>query len=70
MSNAPRVVLRSNRSTAEQVRDARARAWTYIFQCWQAKKGAPRDLAGTSTKECTRPDQKGKDSADIHGNGL
>jgi len=24
----------------EQARDARARAWAFVFQCWQAKKMA------------------------------
>jgi hypothetical protein len=25
--------------TPEQARDARARAWAYVFKCWHAKKG-------------------------------
>ena len=24
--------------TREQVRDARARAWAYVFECWQKKQ--------------------------------
>jgi hypothetical protein len=33
----------------------------------QVSKGGPHDLTGGSTKECTRPDQKGKENADLHG---
>ena len=33
----------------------------------QASKGGPHDLTGDSIKECTRPDKKGKESADLHG---
>jgi hypothetical protein len=41
MSDAPRIVLRPNPSiTTEQVRDARARAWAYVFRCWQEKQKA------------------------------
>lgn len=25
--------------SSEQARDAHARAWVYVFQCWHAKKG-------------------------------
>jgi hypothetical protein len=39
VSGAPQLVCRSNPSiSAEQARDARARAWAYIFQCWQEKQ--------------------------------
>ncbi len=53
MSNAPRIVLRPNPSTTKrttkQVRDARARAWAFVFQCWHAKKGGPHDLINNPT---------------------
>jgi hypothetical protein len=49
MSDAPRVVLRSNRSTAEQACNARARAWAFVFKCWQAKKGEQHDLTKNLT---------------------
>lgn len=26
---------------AEQTRDPRARAWAFVFKCWQEKKAAP-----------------------------
>jgi hypothetical protein len=26
--------------TPEQARDARARAWSFVFACWNAKKGS------------------------------
>jgi hypothetical protein len=52
----------------EQARDARARAWAFVFQCWHAKKGEQHDLTKDSTKECTtRPDKKGMQNADLHG---
>ncbi len=39
MSN-PRITHHSLGSiTPEQARDARARAWAFVFQCWHAKKG-------------------------------
>ncbi len=35
----------------------------------QTSKGGPHDLTGSSTKECTtRPDKKGMQDADLHGN--
>ena len=30
--------------TSEQARDARARAWAFVFECWHAKKGGHHDL--------------------------
>jgi len=33
----------------EQARDARARAWAYVFECWHAKKGGPHDLTNSSS---------------------
>jgi hypothetical protein len=35
----------------EQTRDARARAWIYVFERWQAKKGDPLDLTNSPTME-------------------
>ena len=46
--------------TSEQARDARARAWTFVFQCWQAKKMAaeltpqPDDRDGTTLMRSTK----------------
>ncbi len=35
MSDAPRIVLRPNPNvTPEQARDARARAWAFVFECF------------------------------------
>ncbi len=67
MSDAPRIVASLNPSiTPEQVRDTRARAWAYIFDCWHAKKGVQHDLTRDSTKEYrTRPDKKGMQNADL-----
>lgn len=54
MSDAPRVALKATSGiTDEQARDARARAWSYIFDCHAKKKaarpGGPDD--GTKSKE-------------------
>ena len=47
--------------------DALAAVFRYVLFNSQATKGGPHDLTDNSAKECTRPDQKGKESADIHG---
>ncbi len=47
--------------------DVLAAVFRYVLFDSQASKGGPHDLTGTSTKECTRPDQKGKENADLHG---
>jgi hypothetical protein len=37
----PQVAIRPLSSmTSEQARDARARAWSFVFQCWQKKQKA------------------------------
>jgi hypothetical protein len=39
MSEAPRIVILPNPSiTTAQACDARARAWAFVFQCWQEKQ--------------------------------
>jgi hypothetical protein len=41
VTGALRIVYRSGLdATPEQARDARARAWAFVFQCWQEKKMA------------------------------
>jgi hypothetical protein len=35
----------------EQACDARARAWAYVFECWQARKGDLHDLTNSWTTE-------------------
>ena len=37
-------------TTLEQARHARARAWRYVFDCYQAKKKAGETSAGDETK--------------------
>ena len=54
MSDAPRVTVKATPDiTEEQARDARARAWAFIFDCHAKKKaarpGGPDD--GTKSKE-------------------
>lgn len=40
MSDAPRIALRPNPGiTTEQARDARARAWMYVFACFNRRNG-------------------------------
>jgi hypothetical protein len=44
MSDVPRILCREHPGIPpEQARDARARAWTFAFRCWQEKsaKQAP-----------------------------
>jgi hypothetical protein len=44
----------------EQARDARARAWAFVFQCWQKKqKAAPASRPDTRKEE---PNASGKAS--------
>jgi len=44
MSSAP-VVSTSRRTyiTPEQAREVRARAWRFVFDCWERKKAAGKD---------------------------
>jgi hypothetical protein len=62
MSDTPRVVLHPNvGSSSVQARDARARAWAYVFRCHESKKNP---AAGPSVRGET--DGKAKsDSADV-----
>ena len=65
MSDASRIVLRRNvDTTTEQVRDARARAWAYVFQCWDAKKGEQHDLITEAAAQAEGANQgrEGNDS--------
>ena len=54
-----RIVHTSPSITPEQARDARARAWAFVFQCWQAKKGA-HPGAPDDAKEGSRDDSRAK----------
>jgi len=38
----------------EQARDARARAWASVFECWHAKKGGSHDLTNGSTADMAK----------------
>jgi len=40
--------------TLEQARDARARAWAYVFQCWQGKQSA----AGVTSTNGDDPERR------------
>jgi hypothetical protein len=64
MSDAPRIVLHPKPGiTAEQTRDARARAWAYVFERWHAKKGGPHGLTNEMvTRAEGVNDKKGQDS--------
>jgi hypothetical protein len=65
MSDAPRIVICSTPGiTTEQARDARARVWAYVFQCWDAKKGEQHDLTTEAAAQAERGNQgrKGNDS--------
>jgi hypothetical protein len=54
-------------ATPEAELDVLAAVYRYLL----LEKGGPHDLTSDSTKDCTtRPEQKGKDNADLHGHGL
>jgi hypothetical protein len=58
----PRVAIRPlSGISQEQARDARARAWAFVFQCWQEKQEGGRDL---TTLTDTRGDSKHVSRAD------
>ena len=41
-------------ATPEQARDARARAWAYVFSCWHAKqKHMPLQTSGETSNDST-----------------
>ncbi len=52
MSGAPSIIYRPRPgASSEQARDARARAWAFVFQCWQEKqKGRPTTSGPDSAK--------------------
>jgi hypothetical protein len=50
--------------------DALAAVYRYVLFDSQASKGGPHDLTNNLTEECARLDQKGKDNADVHGDGV
>jgi hypothetical protein len=49
--SSPHTTSTSRRFSPEQARDVRARAWTYVFERWQAKKGDSHDLTNGSSAE-------------------
>ncbi len=41
MSDIPRAIVRPGVGTSpEEAHDTRARAWSFVFQCWQEKQRA------------------------------
>jgi hypothetical protein len=63
MSDAPRVVLRTPPGIAtEQARDARARAWAFIFRCYQLKESPANGQSGRGNSDGTATTE---DSADV-----
>ncbi len=58
-------------ATPEAELDALAAVYKFVLFDSQANRGGPHDLTSDSMKECrTRPDKKGRDSADLHGDLL
>ena len=44
MNDATRIVVKPNPGvTPEEARDARVRAWRFVFDCWEQKKTAGED---------------------------
>ncbi len=59
----PRVTYVPRRDVApEQARDLRARAWTYVFGCYEAKKKAGERDAGDGTTKGSEHDVRPEDS--------
>ena len=62
MSDAPRIVVRPRSVISpEEARDARARAWAFVFSCWHAKRvdgsaTTPRQPKGENNKEVSYVD--------------
>ena len=56
---------------SEQTRDARARAWAYVFSCWHAKqKAVPPQIAGdhpndSTAKEVSHVEQSSDEASSI-----
>lgn len=57
-------------ATPEAELSVLATIYKFVLFDSQVSKGGPHDLTGNSTEECTRPDQKGKEIADLHGHRL
>ena len=54
MSDASRIVVRTRPDISpEEARDARARAWAYVFSCWRAKRED-----GSATTTPRRPESE------------
>ena len=57
-TDATTIVKRTPGITPEQARDARARAWNFVFDCWEHKKAAVdvggEDLARKESKNVSR----------------
>ncbi len=52
MSDIPRAIVRPGVGTSpEEARDTRARAWSFVFQCWQEKQRAGVGPARDDRKE-------------------
>ena len=55
-------------TTPEAELSVLAAVYKFVLFESQANKGGPYGLTGHPTKECTtRPDKKGKENADLHG---
>jgi hypothetical protein len=51
LSSALRIVSKPISSiTPEQTREARARAWRFVFDCWEQKKAASKDGGESEAK--------------------
>ena len=55
-------------ATSEAELDVLCAVYRYVLFDSQTSKGGTHDVTGNSSKECARPDQKGKENADLHGN--
>jgi len=69
MSDAPNITYTPRPdATPEAELNALCAVYKFVLFDSQASKGGSHDLTNHPTKECmTRPDKKGKENADLHG---
>lgn len=51
----------------EEARDVRARAWTFVFQCWQEKKKAAAHAPSNGPDDGTKIKEDSADASIIPG---
>jgi len=60
VGKAPSVAHRTDRSPEAGAREARARAWLYVFECYERKKADAGSTACTGTEAKGEKDDRGE----------